>query len=97
MVGTDVKIAWTPPEENGSAITAYKIEIQTQDPLVYEESLAYCDGTSETHISQNYCLIPMLDFSEEPFSLPQGSLIIATVQAQNSIGWSGTSTPNSLG
>ena len=50
-VGTDVKIAWTPPEENGSAITAYKIVIQTQEPLVYEESLTYCDGTSEKHIS----------------------------------------------
>ena len=27
LIGTEVKIAWTPPEENGSAITAYKIEI----------------------------------------------------------------------
>ena len=39
----------------------------------------------------------MLAFSADPYSLPQGSLIIATVQALNSIGWSSTSTPNGIG
>ena len=97
LIGTDVKIAWTPPEENGSPITAYKIEIQTQDPLAYEEELTYCDGTSESAVTLNYCLIPMLDFSEEPFDLAQGDLIIARVRAQNSIGWSDPSIENDIG
>ena len=57
----------------------------------------YCDGGSTTAISNNYCLIPMQTFIDAPYNLVQGDLIIATVQALNSIGWSDASQLNISG
>lgn len=94
---TYVKISWTPSSSNASPITAFKVLIMTSDPLVYLETLDYCDGTNTDVVANNYCLVPMLSFLDSPFNLIQGDLVIATVQARNSIGWSVPSLPNVTG
>jgi len=99
LVGTDVKIAWVPNDENGSPVEEYRINIQTSDPAVYETELTFCDGSESTIFSNNYCLIPMEVFSNPvfPFQLSQGDLIVAKVEAKNQIGWSNLSNANSDG
>jgi hypothetical protein len=79
LFGTNVKIQWTPSESNASPITKFKVLIMTSDPLVSLEQIDYCDGSSTAVINNNYCLIPMRTFIDEPYNLVQGDLIIATV------------------
>ena len=75
----------------------YRIQILTSDSQTYQEQTQNCDGTTQAVITQNYCLIPMLLFSENPFNLQQGDLIVAKVEAFNSIGYSLASEPNQDG
>lgn len=42
--GTNVKISWTAPANNGAAITAYKIQIQAVDGTTYLEDSTYCNA-----------------------------------------------------
>lgn len=46
VVGSSVKISWTPPTTNGATITAYKIVIVTNGGTVYLEDTTYCDGSA---------------------------------------------------
>lgn len=41
--GTDVKISWAYPDDNGDTVTAYLIELRTQSGIVFLES-PECDG-----------------------------------------------------
>jgi hypothetical protein len=41
--GTNVKIMWTAPDNNGASITAYKIKIRHSDGT-YVEDTTYCNG-----------------------------------------------------
>jgi hypothetical protein len=36
---------WSPPEENGSQITSYVLQIRSVD-LIYVEEVAVCDGSN---------------------------------------------------
>lgn len=56
-----------------------------------------CDGTVESVIINKYCMIPMATFTQEPYSLEQGTLIQVTVQGLNQVGWSTTSSLNTVG
>ena len=44
LIGTSVKIAWTPLSSNGDSITAYKIEIAASNGSYYQD-LTNCDGS----------------------------------------------------
>ena len=58
LVGTDVEISWSPnTQDNGSPISAYKIEIQTVEGDFVEDSL--CDGSSDETFVSKVCSIPM--------------------------------------
>lgn len=95
--GLLVKISWlSTTEENGSAITAYEVKIQTSQAGVYVTD-SICDGSKSVTMDQTYCLIPMEHFTEEPYLLSQGDLIVATVSAYNAVGWSEKSADNTDG
>lgn len=54
--GVNIVIDWTAPSDNGSAITAYKIEIKHGTSFTTE--LSNCDGTDGTIVSNTECTIP---------------------------------------
>jgi hypothetical protein len=47
-----------------------------------------------TVVSNSYCEIETMILRAAPYSLVQGDLVIAKVQAQNPIGWSAESAIN---
>jgi hypothetical protein len=53
-----VKIAWTAPDTNGAAITAYKIFIKDSTGAYLEET-SFCPGTDSNLISNAYCHVFM--------------------------------------
>jgi hypothetical protein len=78
LIGTNVKIAWTPKGDNGTSLTAFKIQIRTKVSTVFATT-THCDGASSTVFANNYCLIPMETFTTIPFVLVQGDLVAAVV------------------
>jgi len=96
--GTSVKIAWTDPFNGGSAITSYGVQLLHADGTTYSSDLTNCNAASDgTIIANKYCVIPMATLTAGPFSLTQGTIVVARVLATNAIGSSSYSTPNSLG
>ena len=68
---TFVLISWTELSEatnGGIGILGYRIEIQTNDPLVYAES-SDCVGTEADILTNLVCRIPMASLLEVPFNL----------------------------
>jgi len=93
---TAFKIVFTQGDSSGSPITSYLIEIQGKD-LTYHETKLYCDGSSQTVISQLSCEVEMAILLAEPYSLEQGNMIVAHVRASNSFGNGAFSDPNASG
>lgn len=64
--GINVKVSWTPlttTQENGSPVTKYWISIFNRTTSLWTyTSGSLCNGEDADVISQNYCLIDMLDF-----------------------------------
>jgi hypothetical protein len=95
--GTNVKIAWTLPADNGGvAITAYTIEIQQVGAAGWNADSA-CVGSDPTTRANLYCVVAMSSLTAAPHSLVRGNLVVVRVTVTNSIGTSATSTPNSGG
>jgi hypothetical protein len=92
-----VNISWTAPSSNGSPITQYQIQILSSDGVTYYTDTTDCDGSSATVVSNLYCNIPMATLTSSPYSLTLGTLIVAIVSAENEIGWSVPSLPNTNG
>ena len=59
LVGTDVKISWTPPDAHSSPITEYEILIKKNDGS-YAEDATNCDGTGAI-VTNAYCTLAMTD------------------------------------
>jgi len=98
MNGASVKIDWNAPASTGSSpIIAYRIKILQSDTLTLSEEATNCDGTASSVISNTFCEIPMASLTSSPFSLAQGTLIQAQVEALNSIGYSTPSPLNVAG
>ena len=71
---TTVNISWSPPTYTGGTgvlITAYKILFK-QANGTYSESVANCNGSSSTTISNMYCIVTMSVFTSTPFNLTLG-------------------------
>jgi hypothetical protein len=66
--GTNARISWTTPDEFGSSITTYTIEIMTTLGTYVEET-AYCDGTQASIVSALYCEIPITVLRASPYDL----------------------------
>lgn len=94
---TNVRITFSAGNANGeSTIDNYKILILQSDGS-YSEDTTNCDGTSAAVKTNLYCDIPFTTLIASPYSLTYGTLVQATVQAQNAIGWSTASTANAAG
>lgn len=60
LVGTDVKILWTAPNDHNDAIDKYEVLLLKADGTTFIEDLTNCDGSDLTISGQLYCLIPMV-------------------------------------
>jgi hypothetical protein len=77
-----VQIAWTAPDNGGSAIIGYTIEIKQSDG-VFSTDLTNCNIASSIETS---CTIPVAVLKETPFSLEWGSSVFTKVVATNQYG-----------
>lgn len=75
--GTNVRIEWIAPNNNGAAITQYKIEIlqNSLDGTSYYTQLTYCDGSTASIVTNRYCEIPTATLRALPFNLAYNTLI----------------------
>jgi hypothetical protein len=100
--GVQVTISWTAPSYDGAApILGYRAKVKGSDGLFYEET-ATCsgmDGGSQQAaiLSALSCSISMASLITAPFSLTEGTLIVAVVESVNMIGSSAASPENAAG
>ena len=52
-----VMISWSPPNNNGDPITAYKVEILENDGITWIENTTVCDGANPTVMALDYCIV----------------------------------------
>ena len=73
-------ISWSAnTEDNGLPIESFTVKIQTKDGSYVEDP--DCDGNNPEVILNKYCKVSMFKFTEEPYNLAKGDLIIAQVSA----------------
>jgi hypothetical protein len=98
---TNIIIKWTKPStDNGSPVTAYLVKIRQKTPnTTFTEYTASCNGASTAIVAMALpqCVIPISYLTESPYSLIQGDLVAAVVNAYNIEGWGPLSTVNSIG
>jgi len=87
LIGSEVKVQWQLSTENGSEITLYMVQIQTQSGIFETENID-CDGSTTIVIAQRYCYIDISTLIQAPFELVGGESIIAQVAAANLFGQS---------
>lgn len=85
-------ISWDLPDNGGSPITAYLIEILKSDGLSYAVD-STCDGTTTAVRDFRTCAVPITNLMAAPFTLPWGAKIVARVTAINVYGSSVVSAP----
>jgi hypothetical protein len=100
--GLDVVVTWSTPPSDGSApILGYRVTLKGGDALFHVESSA-CDGAGAHQAAilaaPRSCTIPMTALTAPaPFALGQGALVVAVVEAFNTIGFAPTSPENTAG
>ena len=72
------------------------IQIQGKD-LTFYETLAHCNGTTQTVMTNKSCEVPMSVLLDTPFSLIQGDLITVRARASNIFGSGAFSDVNTTG
>jgi hypothetical protein len=83
--GSQVKVLWSLPSDNGSPITAYKVYIKEIGTETYTLENTDCDGTQASVISNQYCHIDISTLIAS-FNLDGGDSVYAKVVAVNSYG-----------
>lgn len=83
--GSQVKVSWTLPSDNGSPIIAYKVFVKEIGSPIYTQESADCDGALATVISNQYCHIDISTLIAS-YNLDGGDSIYAKVVAVNSYG-----------
>jgi hypothetical protein len=91
--GQTITTSWTAGTNNGDAITAYSILYQYSNGS-FIANTALCNGGDSTVIAALACSTNMTLFTSIPVSLTAGTQIVAEIQAMNSKGWSGLSSPS---
>lgn len=84
-------IAWVAPDNGGSAITSYIVELRQVDDTTYTQQLSYCDGSSSAVVADKQCSVPISTLIDSPYSLLWGDLVYARVTAVNVYGESSVS------
>lgn len=63
------ELVWSAPDNGGSPITAYSVNIRTSDGLTYIEDTVNCDGSSSTIVAEATCSVPTSVLLSAPFNL----------------------------
>lgn len=74
IVGHDLKIGWSPSDDNYDPITRFEIEILNKQGEWVQNTLT-CDGADETIKTNNECLVPLLTLLSDDYQLEQGENI----------------------
>jgi hypothetical protein len=83
--GSQVKVLWSLPSDNGSPITAYKVYIKEIGTETYTLENTDCDGTQASVISNQYCHIDISTLIAS-YNLDGGDSVHAKVVALNLYG-----------
>jgi hypothetical protein len=94
LLSTNVQITFTAPDDQGSAIIAYEIDILNKNTGSFESVNAQCSGGSSSVFANRACLLPMTYFLNT-LGYSVKDYIYGKVQAQNAQGWSPLSLQNS--
>lgn len=81
-----VIVRWVAPDNGGSPITRYTIELRTDDDVTFTTELTDCDGADTTIRDNTECTIPIATLKASPFSLPWGTNVHARITAWNFYG-----------
>ena len=82
-----MKISWDEtPHSRYSDVISYRIKLRRYDGLMIEHS--QCDGTSQTVNDNRECFVAVQTLLGAEFSLVEGDLVLATVEALNAIDYS---------
>jgi hypothetical protein len=73
-------IAWLAPEDHGSPILAYEIEVRDQVGSGWH-TVAECLGTDATILAARTCSIAMPTLTVAPLSYTLGTLIVVRARA----------------
>jgi len=93
----DLVIAWTAPDDHGSSITEYKIEIRDKLASTWAADVA-CVGALASVVSARQCQVPMIPrITDSTYGYSLGDTIIVRVSAKNIKGWGATSPENTSG
>lgn len=82
-----LRVTWTAPSDQGSALLGYKIVIRTSDTAVYAEDLTNCNGQNADILARAYCDVPIASLrSSAVYNLPWGASVWAKITAYNKYG-----------
>lgn len=90
-VADQVLVQWTAPNENGSPITGYRIELRQNDMTTFSQDMTNCDGSGALITASTQCSIPLSVLTAAPYSLVFGDSVFAKVVAYNYYGESAES------
>jgi hypothetical protein len=93
VMGTDVRIQFSPPSNIAAPILMYKIIIKQSDGQ-FTETATHCDGSSTAVKTNYYCDVAITVLRASSYSLVYGNLVQARVQAKNANGWGNLSQVN---
>lgn len=84
--GSNVVISWAAPNNNGSPIVGYVIQIRQSDGVTFSVDITSCDGSKSTIREATSCSVPITTLRASTYQLPWGSSIYAQLYAYNIYG-----------
>ena len=78
-----VTVSWSEPDDGGSPITGYTVEVRRSDDVNFSVDLNSCDMSSSSATS---CVIPVATLRASPYNLEWGEAVYARVAALNAYG-----------
>lgn len=79
-------MSWSLTNDNGSAITSYRIFIKESASDTYTEESVDCVGTAATVLANKECFIEIATLITSPYNIDGGDSIYAKVSATNVYG-----------
>jgi hypothetical protein len=89
-------ITWTAPDDRGSTIYKYTIQIRDQGATQWLAN-SNCNGATASIVAARTCQIPMTDLIASPYSYTFNTLIVVRMYAENYKGISAVSASTSTG